>query len=202
VNQVMTLLRSVAAAIGAAAGAVAGLAFLALFVVNMAQIIRRTFFEGGWIWVTDFSQLVFLWMVMLGTVAAYHARAHIVVDFLVAKLSGVSELAVATLVRGIELALFGYLLVGGLDVARNRGGIAYIQLGVPTSWGFYALPVAAALLIVIALSLPLRFEREQALDDIVVPGDAGVHGLGDDRGSDVDPGHDDPGPTGPDPRDR
>lgn len=170
-TRVMTLLRSAAAAIGAGAAAMSGLAFLALFVVNTAQIARRTFFGGGWIWVTDFSQLVFLWMVMLGTVAAYQARAHIVVDFLVARLSGLTEMSLAVLVRVIELALFAYLLVGGMEVARNRGGIAYIQLGIPTSWGFYALPAAAALLIVIAISLPLRFERQEAMDDIVAPGD-------------------------------
>ncbi|MBA2318997.1 MAG: TRAP transporter small permease [Euzebyales bacterium] len=158
--------RTGATHVSAACAALSGLCFLAIFLVNVTQIGLRSLAGGGWIWVTDLSQLLFIWMVMLGTVAAYHAHEHIVVDFLVARLTGLRETVAAGLTRVVEIGLFAILLQTGLDVARVRGGISYIQLGVPTSWGFYAIPVAAALLLLLAFLLPLRFERPVMQDEI------------------------------------
>lgn len=158
--------RTGARRLSALCAVVSGICFLAIFLVNLLQIGLRTFAGGGFIWVTDLSQLLFIWMVMLGTVTAYHAREHIVVDFLVAKLSGVRELVLAGATRVIEIALFALLIQAGAEVARVRGGISYIQLGVPTSWGYAAIPVAGGLLLLTALILPLRFERMLYEDDI------------------------------------
>lgn len=143
-----------------------GLCFLAIFGINIVQIGMRTLAGGGFIWVTDLSQLLLLWMVMLGTVAAYHAREHIVVDFLVVRLTGVSEKLIASLTRAVEIGLFVFLLQTGVQVTQVRAGIDYIQLGIPTSWGFAAIPVAAVALLLVAVVLPLRFERQQAQDEI------------------------------------
>lgn len=162
----LALARTSAGAVATVAGTLSGVAFLILFAVNLAQIALRTFGEGGWIWVTDLSQLLFVWMVMLGTVAAYHARDHIVVDFLIAGFTGVREVVIATAIRVIEIALFVLLFLGGFDVAVNRAGFSYVQLGIPTSWGYAAIPIAAVLLVLIALALPLRFPRQEADDEI------------------------------------
>ncbi|QBI18421.1 TRAP transporter small permease subunit [Egibacter rhizosphaerae] len=152
-----------------ACAGLAGLCFFAIFLINAVQIAMRTFFGGGFLWVTDLSQLLFVWMVMLGVVVAYHQRGHIVVDFVVARFQGRSELALATAVRAIELVLFASLVYAGIQVTLVRTGIAYIQLGLPTSWAFAAVPTAGTLLLLAALVLPLRFEREAARDDVEPP---------------------------------
>ena len=138
---------------------VAAVAFLAIFVVNIAQIVLRGL-GGGWVWVGDLSQLLFIWTVMLGATAAFCLREHIVASFLIDRLSGRPRLAAALVIRIIEVAFFAILLVAGLNVAQVRGNIDYVQLGVPTAWAFYAIPVAAGLMLVAGLTLDLRHEDE------------------------------------------
>lgn len=165
-STLLSATRMVVLHVSRASAMLSGLCFLAIFLVNVVQIGLRTLAAGGLIWVTDLSQLLFIWMIMLGTVAAYHAREHIVVDFLVARLTGQSATIIAAVTRAVEIGLFAFLLHTGLQVTRIRAGIDYIQLGIPTSWGFAAIPAAAVVLLLTSLVLPLRFERQLTQDDI------------------------------------
>lgn len=139
---------------------VAAVTFLVIFVVNVAQIVLRSL-GSGWVWVGDLSQLLFIWTIMMGATAAFCLREHIVASFLIERLSGRLKLAAALFIRAIEVAFFGILLIAGASVADVRGRIDYIQLHVSTAWAFYAIPVAAGLMLLAALTLDLRSEDEQ-----------------------------------------
>lgn len=75
----------VSGVVGRSAQIVAGLLFAALLVLNLVQVALRSV-TNGFIWVTDLSQLLLLWMVMMGTVAAYCFNEHIVTGYLDGKL--------------------------------------------------------------------------------------------------------------------
>src|SRR5699024_10070252 len=94
---------------------VAGGVFAAIFVINIVQIVARQL-TGGWIWVGDLTQLLFAWMVMLGAAAAYGRTEHIVADFLVERLPRVGRVALAYLMRGLELLIGFVLVIAGLQV--------------------------------------------------------------------------------------
>ncbi|QVQ53507.1 TRAP transporter small permease subunit [Spiractinospora alimapuensis] len=135
----------------AAAGWVSAAAFVTIFVLNLANITGRQF-NSGMVWVSDLSELLFAWMIMLGAAAAYGRNDHIVAGFLVEWFPALAQRVVAFGVRGIELVLGFVLLVAGLQVATTRMDVPYVQLGVPTGWTFLAIPALGALLLLLGLS--------------------------------------------------
>lgn len=139
----------------AGAAWVSAAAFATIFVLNLAHITGRQF-NGGMVWVSDLSELLFAWMIMLGAAAAYGKNDHIVAGFLVERFPLTVQRAVAFGVRAIELLIGFVLLVAGFHVAATRMDVPYVQLGVPTGWTFLALPALGAFLLVLGLTrMPL-----------------------------------------------
>lgn len=134
----------------------AGTLFAAIFVVNIAQIVARQV-QGGWIWVSDLTQVLFAWMVMLGAAAAYGRAEHIVADFLIERLPRVGRVALASLLRVLELIIGFVLLVAGMQITSTRMSIDYVQLGLPTGIAYAAIPALGLLMLLFGLtSLPWR----------------------------------------------
>ncbi|WP_026877790.1 TRAP transporter small permease [Jiangella gansuensis] len=150
-----TRLGVVASVLGRVTAWAGGLAFLSILVINLAQMIVRQF-GHGWLWVTDVSQLLLIWTVMLGSVAAYCHAEHIATGWLDTKLTGRPLQALLLVLRVVEIGFFAIICAAGISVAQARDSIPYVQLGVPTSWAYASIPVAGALLIVAAVTLPLR----------------------------------------------
>lgn len=146
---------AVATGLGRATAWAGGLAFFTIFVVNLAQMVARQI-GHGWLWVTDLSQLLLLWTVMLGSVAAYCFAEHITTGWLDSKLTGRPLRVLLVLLRVAEIGFFAIVVGAGLSVAQARDHIPYVQLGVPTSWAYAAIPVAGVLLLVAAVTMPLR----------------------------------------------
>jgi TRAP-type C4-dicarboxylate transport system permease small subunit len=128
--------------------------FATLLVLNLVQVGLRSF-ANGFIWVTDLSQLLLLWMVMLGTVAAYCFNEHIVTGYLDGKLQGAALKVLLIVLRVLEAGFFLILIVAGYAVASVRGGIPYVQLGISTGWTYAAIPAAGVLLLIAAVGRPL-----------------------------------------------
>lgn len=141
-----------------AASWVAGTFFGIIFAINVAQIVVRQV-DGGWIWVSDLSRLLFTWMVMLGAAAAYGKREHIVASFLVERVPDRWQWVPALATRIIEVLVALILVFAGLNVAQNRFQIEYIQLeGVSTGWAYASVPVLGGLILLFALTLSLKPE--------------------------------------------
>lgn len=152
--------------IGRATQGVSAALFVTLLVVNLVQVGLRAA-GGGFVWVTDLSQLMLLWMVMTGVVAAYCAGEHIVTGYLDTKLAGRPQVALLLGLRVLEVLFFLVLVVAGYAVATVRAAIPYVQLGISTGWTYAAIPVAGALLLAAALSRPLSLPSpEVPLDDL------------------------------------
>lgn len=148
-----------------AAAWAAGLAFAAIFAINIVQIVARQF-TGGWTWVPDLSALLFAWMVMLGAAAAYGRHEHIAASFLVERAPDGLRTVVAYVVRVIEVAVGLIVFLAGLTVVETRMQISYIQLGVPTGWTFLAIPVLGALIVIFGLTsrpyIPTTLEQVES----------------------------------------
>ena len=146
----------------------AGLLFCGLLVINVVQVGVRAVSEGL-IWVTDLSQLMLLWMVMLGTVSAYCSNEHILTGFLDSRLRGLALDVLLAVLRVLEMVFFLILLVAGYSVASVRTEIPYVQLGVSTAWTYAAIPSAALLLLLAAAALPLRRPEATVNPDTQLP---------------------------------
>lgn len=151
-------LRRIHDAVGTSCAWLAGLVFLVILTVNLVQVVARAA-GGGWVGVPDLSVLLFLWLTMLGTVAAYARGDHIVTGFLVERLRGPAVGVHTLVIRAAELVFFGILAIAGTRVTQVRGGIEYVQLHISTAWAYLAIPVTAALLVVLAVTRPLRLDR-------------------------------------------
>ena len=147
---------------------VACAAFTVIFVVNIAQIIARPI-NGGWVWVSDLSRLLFAWTVMLGAAAAYGKNDHIVASFLVERLPRLGQQIVGVLVRTIELLVGFILVVAGSQVVATRMDIPFIQLGVPTGWAFASIPVLGVFMLLFGLTSARDIRSAGANDDEPAP---------------------------------
>jgi TRAP-type C4-dicarboxylate transport system permease small subunit len=141
-------------AVGGFAVSVAAGLFIALLVINLVQVFLRSI-TNGLIWVTDLSQLMLLWMVMMGTVAAYCYNEHIVTGYLDGKLRGTALKVLLVVLRVLEALFFLILIIAGYAVASVRAGIPYVQLGISTGWTYVSIPVAGVLLLIAAAARPL-----------------------------------------------
>jgi TRAP-type transport system small permease protein len=140
--------------------------FLALLVLNLLQVGLRAA-GGGFVWVTDLSQVMLLWMVMTGVVAAYCAGEHIVTGYLDTKLNGRPQVVLLLGLRVLEVLFFLVLVIAGYTVTTVRAAIPYVQLGISTGWTYAAIPVAGLLLLAAAVSRPLSLPSpEVPLDDL------------------------------------
>lgn len=154
--------------LGRATQGVAGLLFAALLVLNLVQVGLRSF-TSGLIWVTDLSQLLLLWMVMMGTVAAYCYNEHIVTGYLDGKLRGTALKVLLVVLRVLEASFFLILITAGYAVTLVRGNIPYVQLGVSTGWTYAAIPVAGVLLLIAAAVRPLSVPVPGGNTDLELP---------------------------------
>jgi TRAP-type C4-dicarboxylate transport system permease small subunit len=152
--------------IGQATQWISAALFIALLVVNLVQVSLRAA-GGGFVWVTDLSQVMLLWMVMTGVVAAYCLGEHIVTGYLDTKLSGRPQVVLLLGLRVLEVLFFLVLVIAGYTVTTVRAAIPYVQLGISTGWTYAAIPVAGLLLLAAAVSRPLSLPSpEVPLDDL------------------------------------
>jgi TRAP-type C4-dicarboxylate transport system permease small subunit len=132
--------------------AVAGVIFLTLFGLNIVRIAMRYFAGAAWIWLPDFSRLLFIWVVFIGASVLVARNEHLVMDFFVAKLKSAAARRLGIVIRFSELAFFGVMLVGGVRIVDVRMRIPFDTWDFPTGWAYLAVPVCAVFMIVFAIN--------------------------------------------------
>lgn len=150
-SSIVVAVRRIRGALAAATAWASGLLFGVIFAVNIAQIVMRQV-NGGWIWVSDLSRLLFAWTVMLGAAAAYATHEHIIASFLTERVPRRWQWIPGLFVRVVELLVAFVLVVAGLEVAANRMQLDYIQLGVSTGYAYYAVPALGALMLLFGIT--------------------------------------------------
>jgi len=124
-----------------------GSLFIVVFSVNMTEIIYRAVAGKSIIWVVDFTQMLFIWMMMLGATVAMYRGEHVLVEMSTDKWPHKLENTLKLIIKLMILAFYVVLLIKGYKVAQLRMGINYVMLGWPTGYSYAALPVSAVLMI-------------------------------------------------------
>jgi TRAP-type C4-dicarboxylate transport system permease small subunit len=130
---------------------IVGTAFVVLFAINLAEILYRAVFGKSLLWVVDFSQFIFIWIMMLSATIAMYRGDHVLIDYFKEKLPTRMGHLLDLLTR---LCFFGFyiiLIVVGFTVAGTRMGIQYVTLGWPTGLAYYALPVSGIFMVLFIL---------------------------------------------------
>ncbi|MBR5642464.1 MAG: TRAP transporter small permease [Firmicutes bacterium] len=132
---------------------VAGALMICIVICVTIQIIARSILHLSTPWTEEIARYLLIWMTFLGSPVALRKGEHLMVDLLYSKypakgrqwvhlLSDVSIAAFCT-----YLLIFGIQLCNSPVVKRFKSPAA----GIPRTWVYSALPVGAALMLLIAL---------------------------------------------------
>ena len=139
----------------------AGILFLTLFFLNILRITLRYFLGVSWLWVPDFSRLLFIWIVFLGTTVLYARREHLEMDYFVEKMKATAREKLS-LVRDIALLIFlGILTLKGIEIARVRMRIPFDTWDLPTGYAYIAVPICSVLMLFITLVRFIIYFKER-----------------------------------------
>jgi len=127
---------------------IAGILFLVIFVLNVAEIISRSFFNYSFLWVSDFSILCIVWVICFGmSVSLYHSE-HIVIDFLTKKLPQKGRRILGSIISIVIIAFLVLLFFTSLKTVAAKRELVFPTLMWSFVWSYSALPVFALLSIV------------------------------------------------------
>lgn len=124
------------------------LAIMAILVFG--NVVLRYGFNSGLVFSEEFSRLLFVWLIFLGTILASSEHAHLGVDSLVRRLPHRARQA-CILVSGVLMILMcGLLFWGSLKQAQINLDNTMPVSGIPYA-ALYAAGIAAALGLVVSI---------------------------------------------------
>lgn len=150
-----TVLRLIERAIDATAIAV----FAGIFLCVILQVVFRYALNNPLTWSEELARYLFIWCAFLGWIIASRRRSHLAMTFVVDRLPGAAQRAIAVVIQ-LATLLFAWLLGSrGLQLVRNNWDVE--NVAVPFNLGVVYLiePIAAAVIAtyaIIALAETLR----------------------------------------------
>lgn len=133
--------------------------------LGLWQVVSRFMLHEPSTWTEEAMRRLLIWMVMLGTVAAFRQGALVSVDLMQRSASGGWLRVVQVLIAGVTLIFLGVLLWFGVDLAWRVRFQTFASMDLSMAWAYAALPTGAALsmLAVIAHAFdPQNHELETA----------------------------------------
>ena len=116
-----------------------GVLFITLFLLNILKISLRYFWGISWLWIPDFSRLVFIWAIFLGASVLYARREHLKMDFFVNKMKE-STWGKLSLLIYLCLAIFLFILIiEGFKVSIIMMRITFDMWDIPTGYSYSAV---------------------------------------------------------------
>ncbi len=129
-----------------------GILFITLFLLNIFRIGLRYFWGVSWLWVPDFSRLIFIWAVFLGASVLYARREHLEMDFFVNKMRE-STWEKLSLFIDLCLAIFlAILIIEGFKISKIRMRIPFDMWDIPTGYAYAAVPICSAIMFIITIN--------------------------------------------------
>lgn len=122
---------------------VATILFLGIFIINITEIICRSFLGFSLLWTVEISVIFACWMLLLGAAILFHRDDHLIVDIFSSKLSPSAGHIMKIITTVITLVLMFILLYNGLLSANTRMNMRYTILGWKMGYAYYSLPAFA-----------------------------------------------------------
>jgi TRAP-type C4-dicarboxylate transport system permease small subunit len=131
-----------------------GVALMGVLTANV--IARYVLATGGFDWAEEVPEQLFPWFIMAGVALAVQHGGHIAVEWLLGQLDRAATRAV--LLAGHALVIGAYLLLGwlALGVAEIVAVERSPALGLPKSYGYWAIAAGCVLLALSTLTVTIR----------------------------------------------
>jgi TRAP-type C4-dicarboxylate transport system permease small subunit len=128
-----------------------GMDFLALFVLNVGQIISRSLIGISSVLIPDISRFLFIWLVFLGTASIYHHKQHLVIEFIKLKFPRNFQHRLSIGTHAFMMIFFVILIRFGWRIMVIRMDIPYTGWEIPTGYAYLAVPISAFLMLLFTL---------------------------------------------------
>ncbi|MBD3306347.1 TRAP transporter small permease subunit [candidate division KSB3 bacterium] len=137
-----------------------GALFLVLFLLNILRIALRYFFGISWLWVPDFSRLLFIWVVFLGTTVLYARKEHLEMDFFVTKMSPAHQRKLQRIRDAVLTGFLMILMMKGIEITQVRMRIPFDTWDLPTGYAYLAIPVCSSVMLLITLTRDIAYFKQ------------------------------------------
>lgn len=129
-----------------------GILFVTLFLLNILRIGLRYFWGVSWLWVPDFSRLIFIWAVFLGASVLYARREHLEMDFFVNRMKE-STWKKLSMFIDLSMAIFLIILIfEGFKISKIRMRIPFDMWDIPTGYAYAAVPICSVLMFIMTIN--------------------------------------------------
>jgi tripartite ATP-independent transporter DctM subunit len=135
----------------------AALLVVAEIVVLLAGVISRYVFHQPIIWTDELASTLFLWLAMLGSVAAFRRNEHMRMTAIVAMLPPRVWPFVDVVATAAALAFLLLVVEPSFEFAAEEGFVTTPALEISGAWRAAALPVGIGLMTVMALLRLVHF---------------------------------------------
>lgn len=143
--------------------AIGSVVLAAMVTIAFVNVITRYLVQLPLAFTEEITVNLFVWLVLLGTAAAFRDDAHLKVVFFVDRLPAAARRWIIALTHLVSLAVFVVVLrLGWLQVVDEMWlGVVTQSLGVPSWYFTLGMPVGAAIVIVRILQALWRTLRQE-----------------------------------------
>jgi TRAP-type C4-dicarboxylate transport system permease small subunit len=124
------------------------LAMLAIAVLVFMQVLWRYFLQQPLTWSEEVIRYSLIWGVFIGAALLSREGGHVVVDFLVARLSPGPRRVIRIAVSLVVVGLLAMLSKGGWEFVLSNRGMTTPAIGMPMALVYSSVPVGLTLMAV------------------------------------------------------
>jgi TRAP-type C4-dicarboxylate transport system permease small subunit len=139
---------------------VSGLLFLNVFLFTLVNIISRNLGGVAIRWLPGVIRMSIIWSVLLATAVLYRRDDHLMVDYFLGKMGSRTRLWVQRITDILTIPFFTLVIIHGWRISIVRMRISFETWRFPTGYAYMALPVAAAVMLLINIERLLK-RKEQ-----------------------------------------
>ncbi|MEM2927095.1 MAG: TRAP transporter small permease [Candidatus Bathyarchaeia archaeon] len=132
-----------------------------MVVLIFSQVVFRYLFNRPLAWTEELSRHFMIWAAFLGAAVAYRKKAHIGVEFLVAKLRKPWQQWVERFVHLSCIGFASFITIYGSFVVKKTMSQLSSALGIPMGFIYASIPVGATLLVIFAVEKLLHLPTPQ-----------------------------------------
>ena len=158
--------------LGAAVETVAALLTAVEVVVLFSGIVARYAFHRPLVWADELASTLFLWLAMLGAVAALGRGEHMRMTALANRATPRRRAFLEALALAASILFLALIMVPGLEYARDEVVVLTPTLEISGGWRAAALPAGTGLMILLGLLRLVRMERPRDVLAAVAAGAA------------------------------
>lgn len=130
-------------------------------VIVTAQVLSRYIIGKPFTWSEELARYIFVWMSFLGMAVGVKQGAHVALDILVKKLSGISQKALMLLNNGL-VGFFGVCLtISGFELVKIGMGQKSPTLQIPMQFVYIVIPISGIILLYFVLSNTIKMFKGQ-----------------------------------------